>query len=139
MRVELRGTALRRDGDGWRLLARGVTIVSSAPLAPVARNDDRDEDVDENEPDELEVRGRITSLSPLTVGTATCVVPAGVSLAGFAVGDFVEMECDRVNGQWILRELESEDDDRNEVTDDDHDHSGPGGGGHEDDRRGHGR
>jgi hypothetical protein len=136
MRVELRGTGLRRHGEGSRLLARGVTVVSSMPLVSVARDDD--EDVDEDEPDELEVRGRITSLSPLTVGTATCAVPAGTSLAGFAVGDFVEMECDRVHGQWVLRKLESEDDDENEVIDDDHDHSGPGGGGHDNDRGGHG-
>jgi len=136
MRVELRGTALRRHGEGSRLLARGVTIVSSTPLVSVARDDARDDD--EDEPDELEVRGRITSLSPLTVATATCAVPAGTSLAGFAVGEFVEMECDRVNGQWVLRELESEDDDENEVIDDDNDHSGPGDGGHDDDRGGHG-
>ena len=135
MRVELRGTALRRHGEGSRQLARGVTIVSSTPLVSV-RDDDRDDD--EDEPDELEVRGRMRSLSPLTVAMATCVVPAGTSLAGFAVGDFVEMECDRVHGQWVLRKLESEDDDENEVIDDDNDHSGPGDGGHDDNRGGHG-
>lgn len=58
--------------------------------------------------DEVEVKGPIVSLSPLTVRTTTCVVPAGFSLVGFAVGDVVEMTCDLVAGQWVLRKLERE-------------------------------
>jgi hypothetical protein len=65
--------------------------------------------------DEVEVKGPIVSLSPLTVGTTTCVVPAGFSLVGFAVGDVVEMTCDLVGGQWVLRKLELEDAPQGEV------------------------
>ena len=65
--------------------------------------------------DEVEVKGPIASLSPLTVGTTSCVVPAGFSLAGFAVGDVVEMTCDLVGGQWVLRKLELEDAPQGEV------------------------
>jgi hypothetical protein len=114
------------------VLAQGVTIVSSKAFAGSRDNDDAVPD------DELEVRGLIASLSPLTVGSATCAVPAGFSLAGFAVGELVEMTCDRVAGQWVLRKLESEDEDDNEDLNDVADHSGPGGGDHGDDGRGHG-
>jgi hypothetical protein len=133
MRVDLRGTTLRRHGDGSRVLALGVTVVSTAPLASAHRDDD-----DEPAAEELEVRGRIVSLSPLIVGTASCVVPAGFSLAGFAVGELVEMTCDRIGGQFVLRKLESEDEDENEDLNDVEDHSGPGGGGHGGDHHGHG-
>ncbi len=82
--------------------------------------------------DEREVKGAIASLSPLTVGTVSCVVPVGVSLAGFAVGDFVELECKLVAGTWTLHKLELEDEhapasghsddgDRDDDHDDDHD------------------
>ena len=80
--------------------------------------------------DERELKGRIVSLAPLTVGSLTCVVPTGVSLASFKVGDFVEITCDLVRGQWVLRKLEHEDrDDDVNAGDDDNDHSGPGRGG----------
>lgn len=82
--------------------------------------------------DEREVKGVIASLSPLTVGTLSCVVPAGVSVAGFAVGDFVELECKDVAGVWTLHKLgleddhsassgHSDDDDEQDDDDDDHD------------------
>ncbi|MGH7820952.1 MAG: hypothetical protein ACREQ9_14395, partial [Candidatus Binatia bacterium] len=55
--------------------------------------------------DELEVKGTLTSLSPLTVvahGRAfTCAVPAGMSLAGFHVGDFVEVTCHLGGGVFV--------------------------------------
>jgi len=142
-RVELRGTTLRRHGNGSRVLARGVVIVSSVVLAshvPAPDPDDADEEEIDLDDDELEVKGTLTSLSPLAVTAAgftfTCTVPAGVSLHGFAVGDFVEMTCDRVHGTWILRELEHEDDEDDDENcgpgnvddddDDDDDSSGPG-------------
>ena len=141
MRVELRGTTLRRHGNGSRVLARGVVIVSSvvvASHAPAPDPDDADEEEIDLDDDELEVKGTLKSLSPLAVTAAgftfTCTVPAGMSLHGFAVGNFVEMTCDRVNGTWILRELEHEDDDEDEDNrsgpgdNDDDDSSGPGGG-----------
>lgn len=127
-RVELRGTTLRVRGNGSRVLARGVSIVRSEPRAP-----GRDRD-DERDDDEREVRGAITSLTPLTVAGLTCVVPARISLAGFRVGDRVEMTCDLVRGVWTLRRLQSEDardheDDGEDREDrDDDDHSGPRGG-----------
>lgn len=106
-RVELRGTTLRSHGNGSRVLARGVLIVRSLLRAPRVEDDD----------DEVEVRGRITSLSPLTVAGVTCAVPTGVSLAGFVVGERVEMKCDLVAGVLTLRRLESEDVDFDEEDD----------------------
>lgn len=149
-RVELRGSTLRAHGRGSRVLARGVTIASSRPLGstPSPNRDD-----DEADDDEVEIKGKITSLAPLTVRSATrsitCVVPAGKSLAGFATGDFVEITCDLKAGVWVLRKLEHEDDDDradrdddddddrsghgDDDDDDDHDdNSGPGGGDHDD-------
>jgi len=133
--VELRGTTLRLHRHGSRVLARGVTVVQTT--LPTARDDDEDDDEDV-EDDEVEVRGFLTSLAPPTVAGISCAVPAGVSLAGFAVGDFVELTCDRIGGVLTLRELESEDDADVVGEDDDHhgddhggggDNSGPGGGG----------
>jgi hypothetical protein len=66
--------------------------------------------------DEREVTGRIASLAPLTVGALTCVVPAGVSLTGFVVGDVVELTCDRVGGQFVLRKIQLEEDERRRAT-----------------------
>ncbi len=126
-RVELRGSTLRSHGNGSRVLARNVSIAGSQALphngspAPAPRDDDEIEADD----DELEVKGTLTKLSPLTVTAAgrafICAVPTGVSLTGFAVGDFVEMTCDLIGGSWMLRELEHEDDE-----DEDDDNCGPG-------------
>jgi hypothetical protein len=117
-RVELRDTTLRRHGNGSRVLARGVLIVSTRILDRDAVRDD--EPVD----DEREVRGRITSLSPLTVAGLTCAVPSGMSLAGFRVGDVVEVTCDLIGGTWTLRKIHLEDED--EVRDEDDDRRGRG-------------
>ena len=132
-RVELRGSTLRAHGNGSRVLARNVSIVSSQPLSsPASPGADDDEPADE-----VEIKGKLKALAPLTVESSmravTCSVPAGVSLAGFATGDIVEMKCDLVAGTWVLRKLEHEDDDDNSAGgpnggDDDDDHSGPGGG-----------
>jgi hypothetical protein len=136
MRVELRGSTLRRHGNGSRVLSRGVILV---------RSDTHAGEVLQLDDDEIEVKGTLTSLSPLRVTAHgrvfTCAVPAGVSLAGFHVGDFVEMECDLVHGAFVLRELELEDDDDDrsgpgdgdDDDDDDDDNSGPGSGDDEDD------
>jgi hypothetical protein len=88
---------------------------------------------EEEDDDELEVEGPIQSLSPLTVKGVTCAVPADMSLAGFGVGDIVEMKCVRVAGAWTLAKLESEDEDDDDTSsatansDDDGDSSGSGG------------
>ncbi len=140
-RVELRRATLRARGNGSRVVARNVSIASTRSF-PTS-----------NEPadDEVELKGTIESLSPLTVSSrtrsATCTVPAGVTVAGFAVGDFVEITCDLIGGSWVLRVLkhedegeqedqaEDEDQDQNEHEDDededehDDDDSGHGGGG----------
>jgi len=135
-RVELRGSTLRAHGNGSRVLARGVSIVASAPTpvsSPAPQQPPRADD-DDRDDDEVEIKGRITSLDPLTVQSATrtvtCTVSSGTPLAGFAVGDFVEITCDLVGGTWVLRELEHEDDDHEDDDDDgDDDRNGHGGGG----------
>lgn len=139
MRVELRGTTLHRHRNGSRVLSRGVILVRSEPHAAGQPQIDDDE---------IEVKGTLTSKSPLTVVAQgrpfICSVPAGVSLVAFAIGDFVEMTCDLVGGTFVLRELELEEDDDEDERDDDDvddddddDRSGPGGG-DDDDRSGPG-
>jgi hypothetical protein len=119
-RVELRNTTLRMRGEGARVLARGVAIVS----AHVASHADRNQD--ERDDDERELRGRITALSPLTVAGLICVVPNGVALTGFRVGDVVEVTCDLIRGTWTLRKIHLEDDHEVRGDDDDEDRSDRG-------------
>lgn len=66
--------------------------------------------------EELEVKGSITALDAASItvqpgagaSPATCAVPVGAALTGFAVGDEVEMECLALaGGQFLLVELES--------------------------------
>jgi hypothetical protein len=145
-RIELRGSTLRAHGHGSRVLAHNVSIVSSQPLSTSSSPRAEDE---EDEDDEVEIKGKLTSLAPLTVTSATrsvtCSVPSAGLLAGFVVGDFVEITCDLVGGSWVLRELEHEDmaDDDDDSSSgnasgddddgEDDDHSGPGGGDDDDD------
>jgi hypothetical protein len=145
-RIELRGSTLRAHGHGSRVLAHNVSIVSSQPLSTSSSPQAEDE---EDEDDEVEIKGKLTSLAPLTVTSATrsvtCSVPSAGLLAGFVVGDFVEITCDLVGGSWVLRELEHEDmadddDDsssgnasRDDDDGEDADRSGPGGGDDDDD------
>ena len=142
-RIELRGSTLRAHGHGSRVLAHNVSIVSSQPLSTSSSPQAEDED------DEVEIKGKLTSLAPLTVTSAmrsvTCSVPSAGLLAGFVVGDFVEITCDLVGGSWVLRELEHEDmaDDDDDSSSgnasgddddgEDDDRSGPGGGDDDDD------
>lgn len=149
-RVELRGSTLRERGNGSRVLARKVAVVRSVALR--ATSPTTSGSLAPTDDDELEVKGTLTSLAPLTVTvgsrTAICAVPSGMSIAGFAVGDFVEMTCDLRAGAsgmvWTLRKVQHEDDDDGARGDDDgdnHDHSGPGHGDDDDDdddRSGHG-
>ena len=143
-RVELRGTTLRADGHGSPVLARDVVIASSGPLSasPAPRRDDDGQAAN----DEIEIKGKLTSLSPATVVSSTrtvsCVVPAGKVLTGFGVNDLVEMTCDLAGSTLTLRTLEHEDDaaakpSRHDDDEDDDDngghHSGSGGGGHDED------
>jgi hypothetical protein len=113
----------------------GKLTVVSIEDEDADRNDDDGVDVDEDE-DELEVKGSITALSPVSITVApgraaspvTCALQT--PLAGFKIGDFVELECEAtsVAGSLRLKQIEHEDDD----DDDDHDHSGPGHGGDDD-------
>jgi hypothetical protein len=142
--VELLGTTLRSADRGRsQVLARGVSVLGSQP-ASGSQSPAQSSSGDRNE---LEITGKLTALSPLTVvagtRTASCAAPAGMSLAGFAVGDVVEMKCVLVAGAWTVRELQREDvaeeehatadddenDDQSTAADDDHDHNGgPGSG-----------
>jgi hypothetical protein len=123
-RVELRGSTLRERGNGSRVLARGVVVAGSAQKgsSSVANAGTRSSSGDAGR---LEIRGTLTSLSPPTVMSgsvsATCTLPAGRTLAGFAVGDFVEMRCVLRLGVWMLRDLRPEDDDVVNPPDDDDD------------------
>src|SRR5215831_8617782 len=143
-RVELRGSTLRSAGSAPRVLARGVSIVRlrvDATESTQPNDDDRAENQKEDDnDDELEVKGTIVSLSPLTVSTPagpkTCVVPAGVTLTGFAVHDVVEMTCDLEQGVLVLRKLELEDEDDDTAANDDH--RGPGHGADDHGSRGSG-
>ena len=134
-RVELRGSTLRAQGRGSDVLARGVSLVSSQPLSATASPQSSSAGLDD---DEIEIKGTLMSLSPVTVASATrtvsCTAPAGTSLAGLVVGDLVEMTCDRVDGAWVVRKVHLEDEDDERATgqdddeDDDDDSSGPGSG-----------
>ena len=129
-RVELRDTTLRKHGRGSRVLARGVLLVGAQTVDRAPRDD-------EPENDEQERRGRITSLAPLTVAGLTCAVPDQAALAGFRVGDVVEVTCDLIGGVWTLRKIQLEDDD--EMRDEDDATTEDGGdrrGGHGDDDHG---
>jgi hypothetical protein len=111
----------------------GKLTVVSVEDEDADRNDEDGVDVDEDE-NELEVKGAITALSETSItvlpgraaSPVTCALKA--PLAGFKVGDFVELECEAVAaGSLTLKKIEHEDDD-----DDDDDHSGPGRGGDDD-------
>lgn len=105
------------------------------------RNRERDIDVDEDE-GEVEVKGKITALSDSSITVSPSAAAAAVTcalskpLTGFAVGQFVELECvaSGAAGSLVLTKIEHEDDDDDDRRDDDdhdddHDNSGRGGGG----------
>jgi hypothetical protein len=114
-----------------------LTCDRIAGVFTVRRLEHEDEDENENQPvavaGTIKIQGAIGSLSPLTVATVTCDVPAGFSMAGFAVGDVVELTCDLVGGRLVARKLQSAEDEDREEADDGHDHSGPGHGDDDDD------
>lgn len=79
---------------------------------------------------ELEVRGKVTALSPLTVVTGSnvavgCAVPAGVTLT-VQVGDMIELKCDLIGGVWTVHVARGEDDQQG--GDDEGDNNNQGGG-----------
>jgi hypothetical protein len=93
------------DDDG-SLDATGVSVTSAGAAGAQSTSEG-----------ELEVRGTVLAVSPDVVvktGTGvvvTCVVPAGSTPAGIAVGDLVELKCDLIGGKWMLRKAHGEDED----------------------------
>ena len=89
------------DDDGS--LDASAIAVASAPAGPQVGS-----------AGEMEVRGKVTVLSPLTVAAGSppvsipCVVPAGVTLK-VAVGDMIELKCDLIGGVWTVRVAHGED------------------------------
>ena len=128
--------------------------------------DDEDEDEDEDhgvdlddDDDEVEVKGTflgivggVVSVQPGSGSAVQCNLNGGVVPAGITFGDFVEMECDLVDGKLVVKELEEEDEaddedeledhdssgsDDDEADDDEDDHSGPGSSDDDDDEADH--
>ncbi|MGZ8688439.1 MAG: hypothetical protein ACXWZP_08420, partial [Gaiellaceae bacterium] len=101
------------DDDG-SLEATGVTVTSTGAPSTQSASEG-----------ELEVRGTVTAVTPAVIvktGTSvvvTCIVPAGATPTGIAVGDLVEVKCDLIGGQWTLRKAHGEDDEEH-----DEEHSG---------------
>jgi len=89
------------DDDGS--LDAGAIAVASAAVGPQVGS-----------AGEMEVRGKVTVLSPLTVAAGTpavsipCVVPPGITLK-VAVGDMIELKCDLIGGVWTVRIAHGED------------------------------
>ena len=129
-KVELRGSTLRST-PGARVLGRNVRIVRSQALNSSAAPKQSSAD-DEAAVDEVEIKGKLTSLSPVTVESGarivSCTAQAGMSLTGFTVGDVVEMTCDLKAGAFVVRKLEQEDEAAQvpNADDEDDDNSGPG-------------
>lgn len=146
------GFALPSDLKVFDEVEVQVAVGTNGTLTVLAiRGDDdririRDRDVDEDQ-DEVEVKGTVTALSDFSIsvspGAAATAVTCALRrpLTGFAVGQFVELECvaSGAAGSLVLKKIEHEDDDDDDEDDDDHDddhghdNSGPGsghGGGH---------
>lgn len=104
--------------DGGRWVVRSVELEDDAGDDEHEGRGDDDEDDGDKDADERELEGTLVSLDPVTVeargGRLVCAVPDGVSLAGFAVGDRVELKCALVQGSWVLERLEREDDEDDE-------------------------
>jgi hypothetical protein len=89
------------DDDGS--LGASAIAVASAPVGPQVGS-----------AGEMEVRGKVTVLSPLTVEAGTppvsipCVVPPGIT-PKVAVGDMIELKCDLIGGVWTVRIAHGED------------------------------
>jgi len=139
--VEHRGEVFVTVPDGLQLpplnpgdeIELVVTVDAAGAFTLVSvQADDEDEDDDGAHEDHgrVEVTGSITDLGPPVAvqprhgSSVECAVPAGFNLAGFAVGDRVEMRCALVNGVLTLTRLRHEDDD---------DEGGDDGGGGGDD------
>ena len=98
--------------------------------------DDEDEDEDhgvdlDEGDDEVEVKGTfvgvvggVVSVQPGSGSAVQCNLNGGVVPAGITFGDFVEMECDLVDGKLVVKELEEEDEADDEDELEDHDSSG---------------
>ena len=90
------------DDDGS--LDASAVVVTGAPAGVTVGSDG-----------EMEVRGRVTVLSPLTVETGGtpkisvgCVVPASFK-PNVILGDMIELKCDLIGGVWTVRVAHDED------------------------------
>jgi hypothetical protein len=128
--VEHRGEVFVTVPEGFKLpkpapgdeIELFVSVDAAGALTLVAiQADDEDNDDDEGIDEErgrVEVRGKIIRLGGGTVtvqargsSPVTCAVPGGTSLAGFDVGDRVEMRCALVHAKLTLTRLRQKDDD----------------------------
>jgi hypothetical protein len=120
-------------GDEIELVV-SVGADGSFTLVSLQQDDENDNDhegIDEHQ-GKIEVDGMISDLTETTItvqsheaSPVTCNIPPGMSVAGFAVNDRVEMKCRLVDGQLMLVKLEHEDGDNGDGDDD------GGGGDHE--------
>ena len=111
-----------QPGDEIELL---VSVGANGAFTLVALDGEDDDGhgiaFDENA-DEVEVEGTLTSLSPLTVqprhgAGLSCELPAGMTLTGLRVGARVELECVRAGDRLVVKELELQDDEHGEDED----------------------
>lgn len=126
--VEHRGEVLVTVPDGFQLppltpgdeieLIVSVDGAGAFTLVSVQADDENDDDGQGIGDDHgrIEVKGAITGIGdgsitvqPHGASAVTCLVPDGFGIAGFGVGDNVEMKCALVNDQLTLTELEHED------------------------------
>ena len=130
---------LLHPGDELELLV-SVAPDGAFTLMSVRNEDEDDDDEDENEDhgvdldegdDEVEVKGTLVGVVDGIVSVqpgggasvVRCSLGGRTLPAGVGPGDFVEMECELVNGALVVKRIEADDDDEAE----DEDHSGPGG------------
>lgn len=100
------------DPDGS--LAASAVVATAAPAGPQVGSGG-----------EMEVRGKVTALSPLTVETGTppvsisCVVPAGIT-PKVNLGDMIELKCDLIGTPptWTVRVAHGEDEHSGQSGDD---------------------
>lgn len=111
-----------------------VGVGTDGSFTLVALQGDEGEDEDghgvELDGDELEAEGIVTSLGADSITVqpgkdatpVTCAIPAGKSIGSIEPGDRVEMECRLVSAnQFVLKEVEREDDDEDDDDEDDDD------------------
>lgn len=106
-------------GDQIKVVVSVASDGSFTLVALDSEDDGSDDDLDhgmelDEETGEIEAEGILGALAPESVSvlvgdqTLTCLLPPGVDLSAFTVGEEVEARCQIVDGMAVLRELESE-------------------------------